>query len=73
MKKDFTLRKVMETQKDLKNTEGFDWLESTELAQVPIEQTQIPVEQTVCQTTSSGRARKLKQSQKALNKEGLLS
>ena len=63
----------METQKDLKNTEGFDWLESTELAQVPIEQTQIPVKQTVCQTTSSGRARKLKQSQKALNKERLLS
>ena len=30
MKKDF--HKVMETQKDLKDTEGFDWLESTELA-----------------------------------------
>ena len=29
MKKDSTFRKVMETQKDLKNT---DWLESTELA-----------------------------------------
>ena len=26
------LQKVMETQKDLKDTEGFDWLESTELA-----------------------------------------
>ena len=27
-----TLQKVMETQKDLKDTDGFDWLESTELA-----------------------------------------
>ena len=25
-------QKVMETQKDLKDTDGFDWLESTELA-----------------------------------------
>ena len=25
-------KKVMETQKDLKDTDGFDWLESTELA-----------------------------------------
>ena len=32
MKKDPTLKKVMETQKELKDTEGFDWLESTELA-----------------------------------------
>ena len=32
MKKDYTFQKVMETQKDLKDTEGFDWLESTELA-----------------------------------------
>ena len=33
MKKDSTFfRKVMETQKDLKDAEGFDWLESTELA-----------------------------------------
>ena len=32
MKKDTTFRKIMETQKDLKDTEGFDWLESTELA-----------------------------------------
>ena len=32
MKKDSTLLKVMETQKDLKDTEGFDWLESAELA-----------------------------------------
>ena len=32
MKKDYTFQKVMETQKDLKNTDGFDWLESTELA-----------------------------------------
>ena len=32
MKKDSTLRKVMERQKDLKDSEGFDWLESTELA-----------------------------------------
>ena len=32
MKKDFTFRKVMETQKDLKDTKGFDWLELTELA-----------------------------------------
>ena len=27
-----TFQKVMETQKDLKDTDGFDWLESTELA-----------------------------------------
>ena len=32
MKKDPTFKKVMETQKELKDTEGFDWLESTELA-----------------------------------------
>ena len=32
MKKDSTFRKIMETQKDLKDTDGFDWLESTELA-----------------------------------------
>ena len=33
MKKDSTFRKVMETQKDpVKDTEGSDWLESTELA-----------------------------------------
>ena len=32
MKKDCTFQKVMETQKDLKDTVGFDWLESTELA-----------------------------------------
>ena len=32
MKKDHTFQKVMETQKDLKDTDGFDWLESTELA-----------------------------------------
>ena len=32
MKKDPTFKKVMETQKELKNSEGFDWLESTELA-----------------------------------------
>ena len=32
MTKDSTFRKVMETQKDLKDTEGFDSLESTELA-----------------------------------------
>ena len=32
MKKDYTCQKVMETQKDLKDTHGFDWLESTELA-----------------------------------------
>ena len=25
-------QKVMETQKDVKDTDGFDWLESTELA-----------------------------------------
>ena len=31
-KKDYTFQKVMETQKDIKDTEGFDWLESTELA-----------------------------------------
>ena len=32
MKKGPTFKKVMETQKELKDTEGFDWLESTELA-----------------------------------------
>ena len=32
MKKDYTFQKVIETQKDLKDTEGFDWLELTELA-----------------------------------------
>ena len=32
MTKDSTFRKVMETQKELKDTEEFDWLESTELA-----------------------------------------
>ena len=32
MKKDPTFKKVIETQKELKDTEGFDWLESTELA-----------------------------------------
>ena len=32
MKKDDTFQKVMETQKGLKDTDGFDWLESTELA-----------------------------------------
>ena len=31
-KKDPTFTKVMETQKELKDSEGFDWLESTELA-----------------------------------------
>ena len=30
-KKDYTFEKVMETQKELKDTDGFDWLESTEL------------------------------------------
>ena len=32
MKKDPTFWKVMETRQDLKDTEGYDWLESTELA-----------------------------------------
>jgi len=32
MKKDYTFQKVIETQKDLNDTDGFDWLESTELA-----------------------------------------
>jgi len=32
MKKDSTFQKVMQTQKDLKDTEGFGWKESTELA-----------------------------------------
>ena len=32
MKKDYTFQKVMETQEDLKDTDGFGWLESTELA-----------------------------------------
>ena len=32
IKKDYTFQKVMGTQKDLKDTDGFDWLESTKLA-----------------------------------------
>ncbi|CAH3034976.1 unnamed protein product [Porites evermanni] len=32
MKKDPSFKKVIETQKELKDTEEFDWLESTELA-----------------------------------------
>ena len=32
MKNDSTFRKVMETKNELKDTEGYDWLESTELA-----------------------------------------
>ena len=32
MKKDYIFQKVMETQNDLKETDGFDWWESTELA-----------------------------------------
>ena len=32
MKKDYSFPKVMETQRDLKDMDGFDWLESTELA-----------------------------------------
>ena len=32
MKKDYAFQRVLETQKDLKDTDGFDWLESTELA-----------------------------------------
>ena len=32
MKKDYTFQKGMETQKDLNDTDGFDWLESKELA-----------------------------------------
>ena len=32
MKKDHTFQKVMETQKDLKDTDGFHLLESTALA-----------------------------------------
>ena len=31
MKNDYTFQKVMETHKDLKDTDGFDWSESTEL------------------------------------------
>ena len=31
IKKDPAFKKVMETQKELKDWEGFDWLESTEL------------------------------------------
>ena len=35
MKKDPTLKKVMETEiKELKDSEGFDWLESTELLSI---------------------------------------
>ena len=32
IKRDYTFQKVMETHKDLKDTDGFDWLDSTELA-----------------------------------------
>ena len=32
VKKDPTFQKVIETQREFKDTEGFDWLESTELA-----------------------------------------
>ena len=32
MKKYYTFLKVIESQEDLKDTDGFDWLESTELA-----------------------------------------
>ena len=32
MKKDYTSQKVMETQKHLNDTDGFNWLESTKLA-----------------------------------------
>ena len=32
MKKDPSFKKVIETQKELKDTEEFEWLESTELA-----------------------------------------
>ena len=32
IKEDPTFKKVMETQRELKDTEGFDWMESTELA-----------------------------------------
>ena len=32
MKKDSTFRKMMQTQRELKDTEGYDWLQSTELA-----------------------------------------
>ena len=32
MEKDPTFKKVMETQEERKNSEGYDWLESTELA-----------------------------------------
>ena len=32
MKKDYTFQKLIETQKNLKDSDGFDWLESTELA-----------------------------------------
>ena len=32
MKKDYTFQKVMKTQKDLKDMDGFNWLKSPELA-----------------------------------------
>ena len=32
VKKDPTFQRVIETQREFKDTEGFDWLESTELA-----------------------------------------
>ena len=31
IKKELTFHKVMETKDELKNTEGYEWLESTEL------------------------------------------
>ena len=54
MKKDSTFRKVMQTRQDLKDSEGYDWLESTELA---VDKRKFLLDQSiVCQTT---RSRKL--------------
>ena len=50
VKKDSTFRKVMETRDGLKDTEGYDWLESTELA---INEQKILTQSIVCHTTGS--------------------
>ncbi|CAH3041205.1 unnamed protein product, partial [Porites lobata] len=52
MKKDPTFRKVMETRQDLKDTEGYDWLESTELA---IDKRKFLLNRLFCQTNCSRR------------------
>ena len=58
MKKDSTFQKVMQTQKELKDTEGFDWQKSVELA---IDKRKFLLKLIVCQTKSF-KGRKLNQS-----------